>query len=64
MLKARYSAAIEIAVTRARASRDLRMVKASDGAGEGIAWGVNAAGSGVNVIRGIRRPDGADVIVR
>ena len=25
-----------------------------------IAWGVNAPGTGVNVLRGIRRPDGSD----
>lgn len=25
-----------------------------------IAWGVNAAETGVNILRGIRRPDGAD----
>ena len=47
-LKSRYSAAIEVAITRARASRDLRTVKASDGADvyayphrDGIAWGAN-----------------------
>ena len=26
----------------------------------GIAWGINAAETGVNILRGIRRPDGAD----
>ena len=69
-LKTRYSAAIDIAIARARASRDLRTVKASDGAEvyayphrEGIAWGVNTAGSGVNILRGIRRPDGTDKAV-
>ena len=69
-LKTRYSAAIEVAITRARASRDLRTVKASDGAEvyayphrDGIAWGVNTAGSGVNILRGIRRPDGTDKAV-
>jgi hypothetical protein len=69
-LKTRYSAAINIAIAMARASRDLRMVKASDGAEvyayphrEGIAWGVNTAGSGVNILRGIRRPDGTDKAV-
>ncbi len=69
-LKTRYSAAIEVAITRARASRDLRTVKASDGAEvyayphrDGIAWGVNTAGSSVNILRGIRRPDGTDKAV-
>jgi hypothetical protein len=42
-------------------------VEAQDGAEayayphpRGIAWGVNAPQTGVNVLRGIRRPDGAD----
>jgi hypothetical protein len=55
-LKTRYSAAIEEAIARARASRDLRTVKASDGAEvyayphrEGIAWGVKTAGSSVTL---------------
>jgi hypothetical protein len=30
---------------------------------DGVAWGVNAARSGVNVLRGVRLPDGRDVAV-
>ena len=66
----RYSAAIEAAIAKARASRDLRTVEAFDGAEvyayphpQGIAWGVNAAETGVNILRGVRRPDGADETV-
>ncbi len=69
-LKTRYGVAIEIAITRARAGRELRTVRASDGAEvyayphrDGIAWGVNTAGTGVNILRGIRRPDGTDKAV-
>jgi hypothetical protein len=63
-LQTRYSAAIEAAIAKAKTSRDLRTVEAFDGAEcyayphrEGIAWGVNAAGSGMNLVRGIRRMD-------
>ena len=64
----RYAAAIEAAITKAKASRDLGTVEAFDGAevyaypkpGGRIAWGVNAAEGGFNVLRGIRRPDGVD----
>jgi hypothetical protein len=67
----RYRAAIEAAIMKAKAIRDLGTVKAFDGAEayayphrEGrIAWGVNAAESGVNILRGIRRPDGVDEAV-
>ena len=67
----RYSAAIEAAIAKARASRDLRTVEAFDGAevyaypqSEGrVAWGVNAAETGVNILRGVRRPDGVDEAV-
>ena len=71
ILKARYSAAIEAAIAKAKASRDRATVQASDGAecyayphSEGrVAWGVNAAETGVNILRGVRRPDGADEVV-
>ena len=70
VLKARYKADINLAIARAQVGRELRTVRASDGAEvyayphrEGIAWGVNAAGSGVNILRGIRRPDGTDKAV-
>jgi hypothetical protein len=67
----RYSAAIEAAIAKARASRDLRTVEAFDGAEvyaypqkQGcIAWGVNAAETGVNILRGVRRQDGVDEAV-
>ena len=59
---------IEGAIGKARFSRSRVTVTAVDGAEayaypkpEGrIAWGVNAAETGVNVLRGIRRPDGSD----
>ena len=67
VLKARYKADINLAIARAQVGRELRTVRASDGAEvyayphrEGIAWGVNTAGSGVNILRGIRRSDGTD----
>jgi hypothetical protein len=28
-----------------------------------VAWGVNAAEAGVNILRGVRRPAGADKVV-
>jgi hypothetical protein len=67
----RYSAAIDAAIAKARGSRDLRTLVAFDGAEvyayphkQGcIAWGVNAAETGVNILRGVRRPDGADETV-
>jgi hypothetical protein len=53
---------------RADGSRDLVTVPAFDGAeaytypkpGNRIGWDVNAAEGGVNLIRGVRRPDGVD----
>jgi hypothetical protein len=68
MPRDKYAAAIEAAIAKAKASRDLGTVNAFDGAEvyaypkpEGrIAWGVNAAKTGVNILRGIRRPDGTD----
>jgi len=58
---------IEAAIAEARRIRERITVEASDGAeayayprSRGIAWGVNAAGSGVNILRGIRRPGGRD----
>jgi hypothetical protein len=65
--KERYRREIEDAISKARASGEREAVEAPDG-GEayayphqrGTAWGINAAGDGVNVLRGIRRPDGTD----
>ena len=66
-LHTRYDAAIEEAIAKVKASRGLVNIRAFDGAtvyayphGEGIGWGVNAHESGLNILRGIRRPDGAD----
>ncbi|MGA9265961.1 MAG: hypothetical protein WCC41_12230 [Rhodomicrobium sp.] len=66
-LHTRYGAAIEEAIVKAKASCGIETVTAFDGAsvyacphGGGIAWGVNAPESGLNILRGIRRPDGAD----
>ena len=66
--KERYRAAIEEVIAKAKSWRELATVTAEDGAEvyaypkpEGcIAWGVNAAETGINVWRGIRRPDGQD----
>jgi len=33
------------------------------GPGDGVAWGVNRAGDGFNIKRGIRKEDGTDVAV-
>jgi hypothetical protein len=70
-LKAHYAGYIEVAICKAKAMRDHATVAASDGAEvyaypkpEGrIAWGVNAAETGINLLRGIRRPDGSDEAV-
>jgi hypothetical protein len=66
-LHTRYGAAIEEAIAKVKASRGLENIRAFDGAsvyayphGEGIAWGVNAHESGLNILRGVRRPDGSD----
>jgi hypothetical protein len=67
----RYSDTIDAAIAMARATRDCAAVAAPDGAevyaypkSEGrIAWGVNAAETDVNILRGVRRPDGADEAV-
>ena len=64
----RYRAAIEETIANAKGSRSLETVKASDGAtvyaypqSQGrIAWSVNARENGLSILRGIRRPDGAD----
>jgi hypothetical protein len=69
--KQRYSREIEDAIALARFSRSRATVTATDGTEayaypkpEGrIAWGVNAPQTGVNVLRGIRRPDGSDEAV-
>ena len=68
MPRDKYAAAIEAAISKAKSWREVVTVTADDGAEayayqkpEGrIAWGVNAPETGVNILRGIRRPDGAD----
>ena len=66
-LRARYGGAIEQAIGRARESGFREIVEAHDGAevyayphARGIAWGINAARTGVNILRGIRQQDGTD----
>jgi len=65
-----YSNVVEAAIGKAQGSGWLETVKVGDGAEAyayphecGIAWGVNAAQTGVNTLRGVRRPDGADEAV-
>jgi hypothetical protein len=66
--KEHYSEALEDAISKAKACRDLVTVEAFDGTEayacphrEGcIAWGINTEKDGINVLRGIRRPDGVD----
>jgi hypothetical protein len=70
-LKEHYSEAIEAAISKAKACRDLVTVEAFDGTEayayphhEGrIAWGVNTEKEGINILRAVRRPDGADEAV-
>jgi hypothetical protein len=66
-LKAHYGAAIEAAIGKSKASHQREAVSAWDGAEayayphpRGIAWGVNDASGGFNLLRGVRRPDGTD----
>jgi hypothetical protein len=70
-MRAKYSDTIEEAITKAIDVCERVSIEAEDGTeayaypvrGGSIAWGVNAAGTGVNILRGIRRPDGADECV-
>jgi hypothetical protein len=66
----RYSDTIERAIVEAGRLRERVTVEATDGTEayayphtRGIAWGVNAVGNGVNILRGVRRPDGSDEAV-
>ena len=66
----RYSDTIERAIAEAGRLRERITVEATDGAEayayphqRGIAWGANAAETGVNILRGVRRPDGTDEAV-
>jgi hypothetical protein len=66
--KQRYRRQIETAIAKAKSWREVVTVTADDGAEayayqkpQGrIAWGVNAPETGVNILCGIRRPDGVD----
>ena len=66
--KDRYLSEIEAVIARAKSWREIVTVTAEDGSEiyaypkpEGrIAWGVNGP-QGVNILRGIRRPDGSDM---
>ena len=69
-MQKRYSDTIEAAIARAKQTEGRVTVKAQDGAeayayphSRGIAWGVNAAETGVNILRGVRRSDGTDEAV-
>ena len=67
----RYHRELEEVIAKAKVWREVVIVPANDGAEiyayarpEGrIAWGVNAAETGVNILRGVRRPDGAEETV-
>lgn len=66
----RYSSTIEEAISQAKAMQERVTVETQDGAeayayphSRGFAWGVNEAGTGVNILRGIRRLNGADEAV-
>jgi hypothetical protein len=66
--KQRYHREIAEVIAKAKATGSRKSLTTQDGAEiyahpmpEGnIAWGINSAGTGVNLWRGIRRPDGAD----
>ena len=65
--KERYRREIEEVIAKAKARWSRESLTAADGAEAyayphpaGIAWGVNAPETGVNILCGIRRPDGAD----
>jgi hypothetical protein len=65
--KERYRRELEEVIAKAKATRSRESLTAADGAEAyayphpaGIAWGVNAPETGVNILCGIRRPDGAD----
>ena len=67
-VKARYAGEIEAAIAKAKSWREVVTVIADDGAEayayrkqQGhIAWGVNAPETSVNILRGVRLPDGSD----
>src|SRR5271157_3865773 len=66
-IKERYRAAIEEVIAKAKAKWSRESLTTAGGVElyayphpAGIAWGVNAPETGVNILCGIRRPDGAD----
>ena len=66
--KQRYHRELAEVIAKAKAAGSRESLTTQDGAEiyaypmpEGnIAWGINSAGTGVNLWRGIRRPGGAD----
>src|SRR5271166_5398389 len=65
--KERYRREIEEVIAKAKARWSRESLTVADGAEAyayphpaGIAWGVNAPETGFNILRGLRRPDGAD----
>ena len=70
-LEAQYNAVIEAAVSPVKDHAGARHCRDAGRGAEayayphqrGIAWGVNAAETGANLLRGIRRPDGTDEAV-
>jgi len=75
-LRQKYGEAVEAAIRLARATGVRQTVLAPGGTEAfasltlpafahptgGIAWGVNSAEEGINIWRGVRRPDGKDVL--
>ncbi len=65
--KERYRREIEAAIAKAKAAGSRENLTVADGSEvyayphrDGVAWGVNAAETGVNILRGVRRPDGTE----
>jgi hypothetical protein len=62
--KERYSREIEAAIAKANAAGSRENLNGSEVYAyphrDGVAWGVNAPETGVNILRGIRRTDGGD----
>ena len=66
--KERYRVQIEEMIARSKEAASQESLTVADGAEvyaypipeDRIAWGGNAADTGFNILRGIRRPDGAD----
>jgi hypothetical protein len=67
-IQAKYAEVIERAIAQAILSGERAAIEAADGAeayayplrGDRVAWGVNGADKGFNVLRGVRLADGRD----